>query len=367
VVIFSLLLLVIARQAIMCLDDERLRREVAVAMTREEVLVELNRRKDEYFSVLSHELRTPLTTLQGYVHLLACRFNAWWSPVVPPAADDAAVHAIPAVSAAPSAHEVAQGRAMFASCEQSLQRLTGLADDLVDDARIRDGQLMLRRAPCDLCALVVSVVEAQRVLEPERVIQVRTPPDDAALLVDADADRIAQVITNYLSNALKYSHADRPVEVAVGPEEAEDGKREEKEGQGEGGRVRVARVAVRDAGPGLSEAEQTRVWERFPRIESVTVQSGSGVSLGLGLSISKAIVERHGGAVGVESAPGQGSTFWFTVPLTTPATPPHLLLPPRERPKRECMSGRCWRPVRLARMVAGGCYNAPGRPDMTSA
>jgi signal transduction histidine kinase len=311
VVIFSLLLLVIMRQAIFCLDDARLRREMAVAKTREEALIELNRRKDEFFSVLSHEIRTPLTSVQGYVHLLARRFNAWWPPA---AAEEAAALAVPAVPAAPSAGEVAQGRAMLASCEHGLQRLTGLADDLVDDTRIRDGQLMLRRAPCDLCTLVGATVEAQRALEPDRVIQVRTPADGAAITVDGDADRIAQVITNYLSNALKYSRADQPVEVAVETEEAE------KEDRRQGGRACVARVAVRDAGPGLSEAEQTRVWERFPRLEAVKVQSGSGVSLGLGLSISKAIVERHGGEVGVESTPDQGSTFWFTLPLTTPTT-----------------------------------------------
>jgi signal transduction histidine kinase len=206
---------------------------------------------------------------------------------------------------------------MLAACERSLQRLTGLADDLVDDTRIREGQLMLRRAPCDLCALVGSTVAAQRVLEPDRVIQVRTPADNAAILVDADADRIAQVITNYLSNALKYSRADQPVEVTVETEEAEEQKEADWE---EGRRACVARVAVRDAGPGLLEAEQAQVWERFPRIEVVKVQSGSGVSLGLGLSISKAIVERHGGEVGVESVPGQGSTFWFTLPLTPPTT-----------------------------------------------
>jgi signal transduction histidine kinase len=326
IAIFSLLLLVIMRQAIMCLDDARLRREMAVATTREEAMMELNRRKDEFFSVLSHELRTPLTSVRGYIDLLTRRFTAWWPPAVPVAADQAAVLAVPAVPvvpAAPSAREVAQGRAMLASCEQSLQRLTGLADDLVDDTRIRDGQLLLRRAPCDLCALVRSAVEAQHVLEPDRVIQVRTPPDNAAIVVDADADRIGQVITNYLSNALKYSQSDRPVEVVVETEETEgveEEDREEKQGQGRGGRACVARVAVRDAGLGLSGAEQTQVWERFPRIETVKVQSSSGVSLGLGLSISKAIVERHGGEVGVESVPGQGSTFWFTVPLTTPTT-----------------------------------------------
>jgi signal transduction histidine kinase len=321
VMIFSLLLLVIVRQAIMCLEAARLRRERVVAQVREAALVELSRRKDEFLGIVSHEIRTPLTNLQGYVHLLACRFNAWWPPAVPAAADEAAVVAVPAeqtTPTAPSAYEVAQGRAMLDSCEQSLQRLTGLADDLVDDARIRDGQLMLRRAPCDLCALVGSTVEAQLALEPDRVIQVRTPPDSAALLVDADTDRIAQVIANYLSNALKYSQADRPVEVVV--EAAVEDMVEADEGERESVPARVARVTVRDAGPGLSEAEQARVWERFPRIEAVTVQTGSGVSLGLGLSISKAIIERHGGEVGVESAPGQGSTFWFTVPLATSTT-----------------------------------------------
>src|SRR5262249_21501365 len=200
-------------------------------------LIDLNWRKDEFFSVLSHEIRTPLSSVQGYVHLLARRFDAWWPPA---AADEAAVPAVPPIPAAPSAHEVARGRAMLAACEQSLQRLTGLADDLVDDTRIREGQLRLRRAPCDLCALVRTAVEAQRVLEPDRVIHLCTPADDAALLVDADADRIAQVITNYLSNALKYSRASQPVEVVVEAEGAEDGEREE------GGRARVARVAVRD-------------------------------------------------------------------------------------------------------------------------
>jgi signal transduction histidine kinase len=224
---------------------------------------------------------------------------------------------------------------MLAWAEEGLRRLDRLADDLIDDTRIRDGQLALRRAPCDLCALVRPAVQAQRALEPDRVILLcgRCVPsaDEAPLLVDADADRIVQVITNYLSNALKYSKADRPVEVSVEVlARAEMGKGAGAEGDmGEGeesqkgatGATGVARVAVRDNGPGLSEAQQARVWERYPHIEGVTVQSGSGVSLGLGLHISKAIIERHGGAVGVESAPGQGSTFWFTLPLATRPPP----------------------------------------------
>ena len=78
-----------------------------------------------------------------------------------------------------------------------------------------------------------------------------------------------------------------------------------------------ARVWVRDQGPGLSAAEQERIWERFYRAQNVEVQYGTGVGLGLGLSISRTIIEHHQGQVGVESAPGKGSTFWFSLPLAS--------------------------------------------------
>jgi signal transduction histidine kinase len=77
---------------------------------------------------------------------------------------------------------------------------------------------------------------------------------------------------------------------------------------------------VRDHGPGLPQEEQDLIWERFHRVKGVEVQSGAGVGLGLGLHISRMIVERHHGQVGVDSAPGQGSTFWFTLPLDNSPT-----------------------------------------------
>ena len=77
----------------------------------------------------------------------------------------------------------------------------------------------------------------------------------------------------------------------------------------------MARVSVHDAGLGVPLADQPHVWERFYVVEGTTVQSGSGTSLGLGLHLCKAIVEQHHGHVGLDSAPGRGSTFWFTLPL----------------------------------------------------
>ena len=111
------------------------------------------------------------------------------------------------------------------------------------------------------------------------------------------AARIGQVVANYLTNALKYSSVDKPVTVSL-----------EMEGP-------VARVSVQDEGPGLPPVEQERIWERFHRVRGVEVQTGSGIGLGLGLYISKTIITWHGGRVGVDSTPGQGSTFWFTLPL----------------------------------------------------
>src|SRR5262249_55814562 len=105
------------------------------------------------------------------------------------------------------------------------------------------------------------------------------------------------VILNYLTNALKYSPADRPVDLGLEVEEP------------------MARVWVRDEGPGLPQADQERIWQRYHRVPGIEVQSGTGIGLGLGLTIVRQIVELHSGEVGVESAPRRGSTFWFTIPL----------------------------------------------------
>jgi signal transduction histidine kinase len=121
--------------------------------------------------------------------------------------------------------------------------------------------------------------------------------------VQADAARIGQVVTNYLSNALKYSSEEQPV--SVGLDVA--GTR--------------ARVWVRDEGPGVAPEERARIWERFYRTARVEHRHGSSVGLGLGLYISRTIIVQHGGEVGVESGPGAGATFWFALPLEERAAP----------------------------------------------
>jgi signal transduction histidine kinase len=140
-------------------------------------------------------------------------------------------------------------------------------------------------------------------LNPERSI--RWVAEVSAAPVLADAGRIQQVVTNYLSNALKFSPDDQAVEVCVQLQDDE------------------ARVAVHDDGVGIPLADQPHIWERYFQAEGVGVKSGSQVGFGVGLYLSKAIIEGHHGQVGVQSAPGQGTTFWFTLPLASSQTTPH--------------------------------------------
>jgi signal transduction histidine kinase len=141
--------------------------------------------------------------------------------------------------------------------------------------------------------------------------------------VDADADRLGQVLSNYLANAVRYSPEDQPIVVSLRVAEEQVARPQTADDAGtaaaspgmepavECPSQRVARVEVRDHGMGISREEQATIWDRFQRAKNVSEASG----LGLGLYIARMIVEMHGGNVGVESEPGQGSTFWFTLPL----------------------------------------------------
>ncbi len=277
---FVLLLLVVVRQEMVFLENAQLRREQEVTRANEFALRELNRRKDEFLGLVTHELKTPLTSLQGYLELLARRFERWQGQ----GTTDPDIFAV--------------ARTVIDYCEDSLRRVVRLVDDLLDHARIREGQLAFNFVLCDLSEIVGKAVEEQRRMAPDRSISLELPTAPEVPVV-ADPLRIEQVVTNFLTNARKYSREDLPITVRV--EVAGD----------------VARVSVHDEGVGVPAQEQTHVWERFHRIEGVNVQSGSEVSLGIGLSISKSIIEMHDGSVGVESEVGHGSTFWFTLLLAS--------------------------------------------------
>ncbi|PWT73407.1 MAG: hypothetical protein C5B60_08200 [Chloroflexi bacterium] len=259
-------------------------------------LSETKAQMDTFLSIASHELKTPLTSLK-----LSLQWSQRQLRKLLQSRQETAAAAVDD-SAAPPDTGLQAAMSQLERTAHQMARLEALVNDLVDVSRIQAGKLKLRPELADLVAIVQEAVSAQREAEPERDISLQHLPG-LSVPIPADAGRIEQVVTNYLTNALKYSPADRPVEVGV---------------QLEPEQTRV-RVWVRDDGPGLPLPEQERIWERFHRAQGVEVQSGTGVGLGMGLYISRMIVEHHQGQVGVESTPGQGATFWFTLPVPGPA------------------------------------------------
>ncbi len=274
----------VAKLSALVFERERLVRERAEAQANELALLESNRQMDTFLSMASHELKTPLTSMKLHLQLAQRRVRALGErqPETP-----AEFH-----------KALAQLQDQFTRSHQQVERLDRLVNDLLDVSRIQAGHLEMRPEPADLLAIVRERVEEQRQVHTRRSIRLRVSREQPAPIV-ADAERIGQVVTNFLTNALKYSPEHEPVEVGIDIDEHQA----------------QARVWVRDAGPGIPAEEQARVWVRFHRVAGIEVQSGSGVGLGLGLHISKTIIEEHQGQVGVESTPGQGSTFWFTLPL----------------------------------------------------
>jgi signal transduction histidine kinase len=278
-VIFGLLLLVLVRQGITVLENAQWHRRWALSLAHEQALREVNRQMEAFLGIAGHELKTPLTTLILSLQLL----QRYAQPQGPR----------PRAGAGRARREISLYDLELPL--QQAERLNRLVSELLDTSRIRAGQLQLNLEPADLAAIVQGVVREQCQAAPERSITLTLPDESVPVL--ADADRIEQVVTNYLTNAIKYSPEDRPVEVGLQVEEEQ------------------ARVWVQDQGPGIPLAEQERLWERFHRVPGIAVQSGSGIGLGLGLYISKTIITSHQGQVGVQSTPGQGATFWFTLPL----------------------------------------------------
>jgi signal transduction histidine kinase len=276
----------LARLGALVLEQDRLLRGWAVARASELALSEIQAQMDTFLGIASHELRAPLAVLKIGLELAVWRLRNLTS----------GEHAEPAMigpGLQPAVEQLSQ-------TSLQVERLQRLVDDLVDISRIQAGKLDLRLSQADLVAIVRTMVEEQEQAAPERTISFHGPAD-LAVPVYADAGRIEQVVTNFLTNALKYSPADQPVDVGVEVEPQQ------------------ARVWVRDHGPGLPLEEQEHIWERFHQVKAIQVQTGGGVGLGLGLYISRMIIERHQGEIGVESAPGRGSTFWFTLAMRHPS------------------------------------------------
>lgn len=276
-----------AQLAALVVERDRLLRERAAAEDEALILAEANRRMDEFLSIASHEVRTPLTTIKANVHLARQRAERL-AAKMQATGDD-------------TTRDMEAMVKLLSRAALAIERQNRLVNDLLDVSRIQQGRSELRVEPLDIVRLTRDVVEEQRVVYPGRHITLTLPRRGVSreVPVVADGDRIRQVIANYLVNALKYSDPQQPVATTL---------------EVDGSNVRVT---VADHGPGIPLAEREHIWERFHQVAGIDHQSGSHVGLGLGLYISRDIVERHGGHVGVEDAPGGGSIFWFTLPLAT--------------------------------------------------
>lgn len=249
-------------------------------------------RMDEFLGVASHEMKTPLTSLLANVQLAKRKLRD---------------HERDVQSGMAEPRRIEQLVSMLENAERQARRQDRLINDMLDMSRARANKLQLALGVTNLVTLVREGVEEQRRTHPDRHIdfQCALPGSMTSVLVEVDADRIGQALTNFISNALKYSPSDAPVAVTLTLEPGADE------------RHHWARVAVTDAGPGIPADEQAHVWERFHRVPNVEVQSGSGIGLGLGLYITNEILRRHGGRLGVESVVGDGATFWFALPLAS--------------------------------------------------
>jgi NtrC-family two-component system sensor histidine kinase KinB len=180
------------------------------------------------------------------------------------------------------------------AAREDCERLQAMVDDLLDLSRIETGQVEMRKRPTSIAALVEAALETHRVLSEERGVQlvVAPLPVDEELFVDPE--RIALVLSNLISNALRHTPAGGQVTLRA---------------QLTNGWIRFA---VTDTGAGIAKEHQPHIFEKFFRVPG-TPADGAG----LGLFIAKEIVEGHGGEIAVKSEEGRGSTFWFTVPLVT--------------------------------------------------
>ncbi len=227
--------------------------------------------KADFVATVSHELRSPLTPLKGFLSTLMSG----------------------------TGEDSPEARAEFYRImDKQVNRLERLITDLLEVSRIEAAQVPVDSTSVDLTALVAEHLDEVRRDQPHRSMQLRAPGHP--VFVHADPFRVAQVVANLLSNALKYSLPETPVEVTV----ASAGEQ--------------AIVSVRDEGEGIPLSEQDRVFDRFHRVESGLTRRTGGT--GLGLYIAKRLVEAMGGRLWVVSSPGSGSTFSFSLPAATAST-----------------------------------------------
>ena len=224
---------------------------------------ELSSQKDDFISIASHELKTPITSLRASLQLLDRLKDVPGSPLVPKLIDQA---------------------------NRSVVKMNNLVEDLLNVGRLSEGQLGLSKSEFKISELIDSCCDHVRVAGKHELIF----KGDKDLMVLADEHRIDQVVLNFVNNAVKYAPDSKEIYLTV--EKQED----------------FAKISVVDQGPGIDSKQLANLFDRYYRADYDGAQYSG---LGLGLYICAEIIRKHNGEIGVDSLIGQGSTFWFKLPI----------------------------------------------------
>jgi two-component system OmpR family sensor kinase len=260
----------------------------------------------QFVADASHELRTPLTAIRGYAEYYRQRggLDNGDHPAGEPGHEPAHQPALAGTVAESGPLTRPDMDRIMERVEQESSRMGGLVEDMLVLARL-DEQRPIERRPVDLLTLAADAVQDARIVAPDRKIDL-TVGTGTAFLVLGDEPRLRQVITNLMNNALTHTPDGTPITVRITAGY-----------QGGKPAVPAAILEVADRGPGLSGEQAERVFERFYRADQARGRRTGGT--GLGLAIVSALIAAHGGTVGVNTAPGQGATFWITLPLAPEA------------------------------------------------
>ncbi len=257
-----------ADQSVLAIQNARLFREIEKKSRELEIA---SKHKSQFLANMSHELRTPLNAILGYAELM-----------------------LDSIYGEPSD----KMRAVLVRLQASGRHLLGLINDVLDLSKIEAGQLTLSLDDYSLGDVVQGVVSAVEPLAAEKLLVFKVEVAPGLPTGRGDGRRLSQVLLNLVGNAIKFTDKG---EVAI--------------------RASVTNgaftVAVCDTGPGIAAADQAKIFEEFQQADSSITREKGGT--GLGLSIAKRIIEMHGGRIWVESEPGKGSTFYFTVPVRVEA------------------------------------------------
>lgn len=226
---------------------------------------ELDQQKDHFISIASHELKTPITSIKGYIQILESIYSE---------SDDAFL------------------KKSLSTVDKQIVKLTNLISDLLDLSKLKLGNLHLLKESFNMNELIEEVVEEMRLVKKDYTIDVALHTDAEVV---ADRERIAQVLVNFLTNAIKYSPQNKLIKVKSVLKD------------------NSFKVIVTDHGIGISKQSQEKIFERFYRVEGANEKTYPG--FGIGLFISAEIIQRHNGEIGVESVPGKGSSFFFSLPV----------------------------------------------------